>query len=196
MTALWVVAAHRPDVSPFLPDCLASIRWNHPGDDRTLVVDPDHYATSAWRYGLETDADFFYLIHDSCVVNANMSHVEQLDVGVLRWFGPETVREGGDVEWTDKQLARLGVARPEFWAGVFGPVMWCRRHVLEELADMGVLDLAPETKAQASSMERIVGMALWTLGYDVREFALQGHMSGFYDRYDGTYMVKRHGGRK
>ena len=68
---------------------------------------------------------------------------------------------------TDIEIQDTGV-------GVFGPMLFCKRTVLDKLVDLNFDKVLPETKAEEGGMERLWGSALSFLGYDISTSSIQG----------------------
>lgn len=201
---LWVIPCR---YDPVVFECVDSIRTHFPGDDILLVdscspdtsyldtIDVDHIETGnrhrhsgAWKRAVDYGADRYGLIHDSLIVH---SHWEPADFQAVRWFH-ESGLPIAAAGWVTDQLATLGYAVPDYYAGIFGPMLFCTGDVLDHFAGSGVLDLQPSDVEEAAGMERVTGIVAAELGYDVTIGALQGQMAGFYDSYDHTHVEKRH----
>lgn len=205
---LWVVPCKHP--GPVV-ECVASIRAYHP-DDPILVVDSagdrDYmpavealgaevadignrgYGMGAFAWALENrPARYMFATYDSLLVNSNLHWCEQHPVTVLRWFDPvwDSPRQ---LSWVEAQCRRMAVEfRPDF-LGIMGPILYAPRGVWNELRDLGVFDVLPATKEELCGCERLVGLALMHLGYDVTANALQGHYSGGHDAYPTLHVRK------
>ncbi len=221
---IWVVPCRFDPERPVVFDCVASIREHHP-DDQIVVVDSDsgdlsyqdrlidelgaipvseanrNYAQGAYRWAYEHTtpaAEFFALIHDSLIVNANLHHLQDSELTTVRWFGAPPNPWGCDESGTDISVwgaaqarEHMGLDIPGEFKGVFGPMWFCQRKVLDDLAGLGFFDILPMSAFEQQGMERLTGIALTHLGYDVTR-ALQGCMAGFFDEYDSTFVEKRH----
>ena len=204
---LWVVPCH---YDPIVHDCVGSIRTHFP-DDEILLVDSDsddpsyvdnlyvdhvehgnrHYATGAWERALSYGADDFALVHDSVIVHDRW---EPDEFQPLRWFATHGM-SGEMTGFVNHHARRMFGTVPVDWWGIFGPVLWCSRRVLEAFADLGFFEARPTSKEQASGMERLAGMTAQHLGYDLTN-ALQGQMHDFYGAYDESFVAKRHRDRQ
>lgn len=201
----WVVPCH---YDPIVFECVTSIRDHFPGD-RIILVDsnsPDdgylkhidvdrvlrhngHYATNAWAKALdaEPDTERWALIHDSLLVNA--SWPQTAPVQTVRWFVEHTGHDAAMADFIQTHADRMGIPCPPSYLGVFGPMLFCSGEVLHELDHLGLFKALPIDKVQASGMERLTGLALTHLGYDVTN-SLQGRMVDFHGHYDPTHVQK------
>ncbi len=201
----WVIPCR---YDPIVHDCIAGIRKHFP-DDRIILVDscsPDpsyltgldvdrvilgnqHYATNAWAlaYRAEPDTERWALIHDSLIVHSPWEPVG--DVQTVRWFVERTGHDPIMAAFIDHHARRMGIEVPPAYRGVFGPLLFCDGEVLDDLDWLGLFDALPTTKVEASAMERLVGLALVYLGFDVTE-SLQGEMVDFWGAYDTTHVEK------
>lgn len=205
---LWVIPCY---FDPIVYDCVAGIRQHFP-DDEILLVDscsPDqsylddldvdhvevgnqHRHIGTWGRALAYHHDRYCLIHDGLLVR---SHWTPGEFQVVRWFG-----EGGPPndqrDFAVRELGRMGWDLPNGgYVGVFGPMLFCTRRVLEEFENVGLLDTRPSNAEEASACERIVGVVAAKLGYDVTADSLQGGMGDILGDYDETFVAKRHRGR-
>ena len=143
-----------------------------------------HYATGAYLWALEnTDADFYYLLHDSLIIRDDLTDLRDHPVAALRWFQMPETAWGQDHDGTDLSVwARTVYQGPwlETFQGVFGPILACTRPVLAEIAEL--ITGRATSKWEECAMERLWGMALTSLGYDLTE-SLQGQMHGYFDDY-------------
>lgn len=215
MTAFVVPVKYDP-ANPVVVDCVASIREHHP--DATVVVcdtgsdDTSYFrkidcdiaqrmprpypiAAYGWAYELLAGEDAFALIHDSLRLNAPVPSPDPLLT--VRYFETPPTGWGWDQhgspleEWAAK-VCKFDL--PDTFAGVFGPMWFCKRQVLDDLAALGLFDIDVADKWQLCAMERIVGIALEHCGYDPRQ-SIQGEMRGFHDPYDESVVAKCHPGR-
>ena len=205
---LWVIPCY---FDPIVFECVDSIRTHFP-DDEILVVDscsPDqsyldeldvdpvevgnqHRHVGTWGRALAYSHDRFALIHDSLIVNG---HWTPGDFQVVRWF-----HEGGPVgdqrPFIFDEAARMGLEISNGgYFGIFGPMLFCTRRVLEDFESVGLLDSKPTTAIEAACCERLSGIAATHLGYSVTADSLQGGMSDFHGKYDEVLVAKKHRGR-
>ena len=189
---------------PVVFECVASIRAHHP-DDRVVVVDsysPDpsyldaldadvvfkrnrDYMTGAYRMALDTlTSDRWAFIHDSLIVE---SPVDQFDTAVVRTidgFIPQDQRP-----YADQQLARMGLAEPASYLGVFGTMLFAPDDVVQQIRQLGFFDVDIPTKVAASATERTLGVALAHLG--IEPVSIQGHHSDPWAVHDNTFVRKQ-----
>jgi hypothetical protein len=174
-------------------------------DDVTIALAENvNYATGAyWWAHQHTDADFYYLFHDSVVINDDLTDLQARDVTAVRWW-PSAAERGWGYDRDGAPLNAWGLEQwrkhipapfPDEFQGCFGPMVAVKRHVLNELSWWGLDGIEATDKWQACAMERIWGAALNCIGHDLADGALQGEMFGFDDPYDETRITKRHGDR-
>jgi hypothetical protein len=208
--------------NPIIIDCVNAIIQHHP-DAKIAVIDSDsedrgykndldskvifydvhnkHYALEAYRIGFEDnkDEDFYYCMHDSLILQQNISFVEQDDLTVIRWWTcpPEPTDFDHDngvsmSVWADEQMkVHVGYGFPEEHMGIFGPMFYCSNKVMTDLSNSGIFDILPNRKIESCTTERITGVVLTNLGYDVTK-AIQGRMRELVAEYDETFVKKIH----
>lgn len=162
----------------------------------------NHYATNGHYLGykyFDPVFDFYYMIHDSLILKNRIDHVEDWPLTTVRYFNSPPTPMGWDAsgddlyDWAWPQVMNhMNFSIPPTYKGVFGPMFFCQRHVMEELEKLGLFEILPKDKYQMCAMERIVGIALQRLGYDPAEHSLQGEMVDFFGSYDETYVKKVH----
>lgn len=203
---------------PCVIDCVTRLREHHPEVD-VMVVDSDsedrsyfaeveklgaqvldahnrNYGVGGFRRGVDVadDYDRYWFLFDSLLVNRPLELNDQPLTTVRYFEHPPTPwgadRMGADLYlWGAAALSRIGINCPAVYAGVFGPMWFCDAQVVDDLRRAGFWSLLPDDKWQACAMERVAGIVLERLGYDVRN-SLQGRHVGHYDPYDETFVTK------
>ncbi len=214
---MFVVPCKQVTGTPIVTECVRRIITHHPGaeilvvdsgsEDRSYFAEVEslgaqvadignrQYATGAHRHAYEHHkADTYQLIADSIWLNAPLPDPEPLLT--VRWFsgtrhGWGWDRHGVDLaEWGRPHLQRMGIpAYPNDYRGILGPYFSCTRAVMDRLAAVGYWDCDPTDKWQQCAMERVAGIVIAHLGYDVT-VSLQGEHVGHWDPYDETVVTK------
>lgn len=225
MNTLFVIPCRFDPQNAVIFECVDRLHQHHP-DAEVLVVDSDspdrsyfdglsdvtiadihntQYGVGAFAHAYRNfDADFYYLIYDSLMVNAPLHQFEQEELttirhwrgGAHRWgFWPD----GTDLAfWGAAQLERIGIPwNPgnDNYVGMMGPMWFCPRHVLEELDELGYWEINVPSKIELCGMERLTGIALQYLGYSPSH-SLQGEHTYHSDpKYDTRFVTKLDLGR-
>jgi len=206
---------------PIVFQCIESIIKFHPNEKIVLVdssssdksyfkdidssvqifdVDNKNYALEAYNIGYNNNPheDFYFCIHDSLVLNGNIDFVKNNDLTTIRWWDSPPTPMGRDENdqdlsvWADEQLKKhMGFELPHYYKGVFGPMMLASNKTMQDLTQSGLFNILPINKFQSCATERLLGIALGRLGYDVTN-SLQGPMSDFYGLYDEKYVKKNY----
>ena len=139
------------------------------------------------------DYDFYYFLHDSMLIKDGILDLMETDVTALRYFRswnglgwtPQEHPSGDNgfvfsetLNWANSQLLSNTTYRPEMgmrFAALFGPMIMCKRSVLDKLKAAGFDKVRPTTKRQSEAMERVWGMVLNLEGYDLSQLSLQGY---------------------
>mgnify|MGYP001264422479 FL=1 len=139
------------------------------------------------------DYDFYYFLHDSMLIKDGILDLMETDVTALRYFRswnglgwtPQEHPSGDNgfvfsetLNWANSQLLSKTTYRPEMgmrFAALFGPMIMCKRSVLDKLKAAGFDKVRPTTKRQSEAMERVWGMVLNLEGYDLSKLSLQGY---------------------
>lgn len=206
---------------PIIFECVSRIKKYHP-NDKITVVDSDsidksyiqtlrnvfdvivldvqnrNYATAGYYIGFSeySDEEFYYMIHDSLLLNRNISHIETNDFTTVRHFRTPDTGWGWDQdgvnlsEWADIQMQlHMNMRVWNQFTGILGPMFMAKNVVIKKLIDSGFFKILPENKYHLCAMERIAGMALQHCGYDPSN-SFQGEMFDFFAKYDETYVEK------
>lgn len=146
-----------------------------------------------YTYEKYPDYDYYYFLHDSMLIKDGLLDLLDRDVVALRYFRswngigwtPAEVPSGENgfvyeetYNWANTQLLSKTTYRPEpshRFAALFGPILMCKRSVLDKLKAAGFDKVRPTTKPQSEAMERVWGMVLNMEGYDLSELSVQGY---------------------
>lgn len=191
MSGLFVIPSKHDPTRPLAAECADRVRAHHPAAD-ILIVENKHYTQGAYAMA-PTGYDHYYLIQDSLMLNAPIPAPDPLIT--VRWFGDPPHPWGWDANgndlrgWGAAQLAKLGIGCPDRYRGVFGPMWACTGEVMDALTGIGFWSILPVDKYEQCALERVTGIVLAHLGYDVR-VSLQGEHHGHFDAYDETVVTK------
>ncbi len=220
MRSLFVIPCKYDPAKPFVQECVKRVREHHPEAD-ILVVDsasaeqsytaammslratvaftgnrhfgPGAYAYANWYW---KGYDTYYLIQDSVFLNAPLPET----FGTARWFADPPTPWGQNEDgsslraWGQHALNLMGIECPDSYRGVFGPIWWGPRKMMDDLARVGFWNCLPTTKWEACAMERVTGIVLEHLGYDVTQ-SLQGQHIDHFGDYDESVLKKVYGDR-
>ncbi len=126
MSSLWVVP-HKGD--EIVGRCVDAIHTHHPGARVATysAAHNPHYGPGAFARAVaeHPSIDFFYLVFDSLIVNANLDWCQERPLTTVRWF--DSARHGWG--WNDDTGEPLddwartrGVQIPPRFAGIMGPL--------------------------------------------------------------------------
>jgi hypothetical protein len=88
-----------------------------------------------------------------------------------------------------KQFTNLDM--PLSMVGLFGPMMICTRRLLDRAYELGMSNVLPEDKVSQNSMERVWGVVISHLGYDIISNSIEGiHRGQGFKDY--KYVIKRY----
>lgn len=207
--------------NPIIFECVDAIKRHHPksaicvvdsnSDDKSYYNELDksiivfdakntNFCLEAYKIAFDNfpNIDFFYNIHDSLILQKNISFVETNDLTTVRYWSDPPVDIGLDYDgsslsiWANSQMRRhLGYSMPDSYYGVFGPMFMCTSKVMKQLSDSGFFNIKPKSKYQSCATERICGVVLSNLGYDVKN-SLQGYGGDIFGQYDETNVKKVH----
>lgn len=115
--------------------------------------------------------EFYYFLHDSMIVKANLDYLKTRDLTTLCYFD-RTVSNFNS--WGEKISRELNLNYNLTGRGCYGPIFFCKNNVMAELLKLGVDRILPESKADTGFLEGAYGFFFEHLGYDLEEVALYG----------------------
>lgn len=203
---------------PIIFECVERIKTFHP-NDKILIVDSCsddksyysmsgviiadienlNYGTNAFYYAYKNfpEEKFFYCIYDSLLLNQSLKEFNQKPLTVIRHFKSPPTEIGFDengislAEWASLQMKlNMNLNIPATYTGVMGPMFFGNRTVFSNLEEIGFFNILPKNKYQLCAMERILGITLEHIGYDIIGNSIQGEMFDFFGNYENTYVEK------
>ena len=211
-----VIACRNQDVDYITP-CVRSIRESG-NSDAICIVDSDspdksyfdrvkHYDVivedianknyvdgAVWHcFKKYTDVEYFYVLHDSMLVNEDLSPLRRNDFAAFCYGQTISWDSDSQYKYVTESINSLGysVTHKDFQniPGLFGITFYCKRSVLQELWDLGLPKLLPTSKEQMCGSERIWPYFLWKIGIDIRISNLRNYW--IYDEKT-NYITKIH----
>jgi len=218
---MFVIPCKFNEKNPIIFACVEAIRKYHPGE-KIFVIDSNstdigyrndldssvffvdakniNYQLEAYHIAFKDNSkeDFFYCIHDSLILQRNISFVEKSDLTTVRWWSSPPVNMGWDESgrdlsiWANEEMEKhLGYSMPLEYKGIFGSMLFASNKVFQDLSKSGVFNILARDKYESCAVERIVGIVLSNLGYDVTN-SLQGEGGDLFSVYDETFVQKIH----
>ena len=193
---MFVIPCKYNPVLPFVIQLVDDIRKFHP-DDKIVVVDSDsedktYLKTLSEKYGAITedianrnwmigaywyaykkypDEDFYFFMHDSMRVKANLDYLKEKDLTILMTFNRKFGPYNG---WADRINAETDYRYEIDGLGCYGPIFFCKNKVMKGMLDMGTDKFLPTNKQETHYSERAYGVFLEGQGYDLRECNMYG----------------------
>jgi hypothetical protein len=192
---LFVIPTKYSQTSNFVVQLVEDIRMFHP-DDRIVVVDSasedrsyfpavrhlgaevEDVGNQNWMVGAYwhaytryPDEPFYFFMHDSMRVKANLHHLMSSDVTTLCHFD-RTI--GNFNSWADRITAGSRYTYRKRGRGCYGPIFFCRNEVMARMQEMGAHLFLPTTKEETGFCEGAYGFFLEEQGYDLRKCSLFG----------------------
>lgn len=193
---MFIIPCKYTSKSTHIVQLVSSIRLYHPSE-KIMVVDSNsedksyfteiekynvivediknpHWMVGAYWHGYFRfpNEPFYYFIHDSTKVKANMSYLTESPLTILSTFN----RNASDTfdAWNDKINSETKYKVKYGGKGVFGPMMMCQNNVITTMYNKGASILLPSTKAETGYMEGAFGAMLEADGYDMDRCSLFG----------------------
>lgn len=186
---------HHPDAPVFIIDSNSPNQSYHTEVEEEFKVKVDYaknnnYTVGAIKHVYENypDFDFYYFLQDSQRVNSDLSGLMKHELSTYSYFnshkGIHRTRPGrefgfdrqqniddGDKWLKERTDIKDGI--PDLFTGCWGSIMYCKRSVLENLDSIGYFNLLPENKHHDHMLERLTGVCLEHLGYDLKKSSLK-----------------------
>lgn len=193
---MFVIPCKYTSKSPHIVQLVASIRQHHPVE-KIMVVDSDsndksyfaelepysviiedvknqHWMVGAYWHGYFKfpNEPFYYFIHDSTKVKANMDYLKDSPLTILATFNRNASHTFD--AWNDRINTETKYKVQHGGKGVFGPMMLCQNTVITTMYNKGANVLLPATKAETGYMEGAFGALLEADGYNMDACSLFG----------------------
>lgn len=133
----------------------------------------NHIDGAIWYcYEKYVDVEFFYVLHDSMIVNKKLTPISKNDLTIFSHFEGLPFDSDVQLAYSLNKIAEVGLdisnVTLSTLAGVFGTAIYCKRQILDDLKELGLNKILPTSKLEAQASERLWGIFLHKLGYDVR----------------------------
>jgi hypothetical protein len=165
-------------------------------------INNQNYIDGAIWYCYEkyTDIDFFYVLHDSMIVNKILTPITDNDFTVFSYFEGLPFDSEQQLKYSIDMINSVNLdindVQLNTLAGLFGTIFFCKRKILEELKNLGLNKILPTNKLEACASERIWGIFLYKLGINIRLNYLRKFINQNTEFDDKTnYITKIFGGR-
>lgn len=149
---------------------------------------PMYTTGTIWHIYNKYPRDYYFFVHDSTEILRDFTPLKQTDLWSVRWWrsalctGSTHYAYGFDNEkqflWARKQIREktdYSWEEGTRFPGLFGPMLLCRRSILDRLVERGFDQILPRNKEEAMAMERLWGYALHQEGYHIPRYSLQGN---------------------
>jgi hypothetical protein len=181
---MFVIACADIDAD-IVDECFLATVEHMPDEEFHAIHTSNYEAGAYWEaYKRYPNEDFFYLIHDSLIVQEDLSRYKENECTILMterdWYGAGPQHK----EWAKEQLALTDYDYMDTgFPLVFGSIMFCQRSVLDRLHAKNFHKIMPTCKMHSQAMERIWGIALAQEGIklDVIRPNLHCHSHGWED---------------
>jgi hypothetical protein len=137
-------------------------------------INNQNYVDGAIWYCYEkyTDIEFFYFIHDSMIINKNLTPISNNDLTVFSYFEGLPFDSEAQLIYSLDKINSVSLDISDVilnsLAGLFGTSFYCKRKILDELKRLGLNKILPTNKLEACASERIWAIFLYKLGIDIR----------------------------
>lgn len=126
-----------------------------------------------WYCYKKYNETFFYFLHDSMKVKANLDYLKNNELTILCYFNrivnwSFNAWNGRINEETQYKITT------DNGLGVYGPIFFCHRKLLDSLNNKGFMDILPTSKAETGYMEGALGTIFELEGFELHKCALYG----------------------
>lgn len=136
-------------------------------------IDNRNFDVNAYWHAFKKypDRGFYYFMHDSTKVKANLDYLKSSDLTILAYFGIPLgggfITKAADIEaktqykWNPKH-------------GVFGPIFFAKQQLMQRLYEKGMHHIIAYDKLETGGTEAALGNAFEAEGYSLPDCALYG----------------------
>ena len=162
-------------------------------EDRVNIIDlknKNWMSGAIWHAYENLDFENYFFIQDSVLIKDNLDDLVDKDISSVRYFnsgdrlggfpliadwgqGFDTAEQRSFVSEMFKKHTPYEIL-PRF-IGLFGPMMFCKRSVLDKLKENNFDKILPWDKITTCGMERAWGLALAQEGYDIKKNSVCGN---------------------
>lgn len=192
---MFVIACKFNPDYPFILQLVEDIRKYHP-EEKIVVVDSNSMDKSYFAALMELevivedignenwmigaywhaykkypDEEYYYFLHDSMRVKANLDYMKINSLVTLCHFD-RSISNFND--WSGLVESEIGVPYAMNGKGCYGPIFFCKNEIMQKLECLGVDKLLPTNKQETGFCEGMYGFLFEYLGYDLSEIALYG----------------------
>lgn len=180
---------------PFIIQLVKDIRNFHP-DEKIVVVDSDSedktyfeeikkynvivedISNRNWMIGAYWHAykkyqneDFYYFMHDSMRVKANLDYLKENDLVMLMNFNRQI---GNFNTWGNRITSESEYEYNFKGKGCFGPIYFCKNIIMKRMLEKGADKFLPNNKAETGYCEGCYGFFFEDQGYNTDQCVLFG----------------------
>jgi len=186
------IRSHHPDAPIYVIDSASDNQNYHPHIEEKYNATVDYAQNKNYTVGATyhvfknyPDFEYYFFLQDAQVVHTNLEYCLNFDLSTYSYFnshngvGRIPGREWGfknqeSVDLGERLLKEnTGYAIPDLFTGCWGSIMFCKRHVLEALNNVGYFKMLPTNKLEDQVMERLTGIVLENVGFDLKENSLR-----------------------
>ena len=210
MKRLFVILTRNSD---YVSKCVESIRSIY--QDDIVIVDSDssdlsyidaiknsvtsvdliknkNYMDGAIWYVYKNYPDYthYSFFQDSTELINNIDFAFNAEICSVQYFN-DVYDHWRDSTMSQKLKQFTNLDMPLSMVGLFGPMMICTRRLLDRAYELGMSNVLPEDKVSQNSMERVWGVVISHLGYDIISNSIEGiHRGQGFKDY--KYVIKRY----
>lgn len=124
-----------------------------------------------YAYKKYPNEKYYYFMHDSMRVKANLDYLKQIDVVTLMYFNRNISNFNS---WGELITNKSKYIYSNVGNGCYGPIFFCKNKVMERMLKMGADKFLPINKQETGYCEGCYGFFLEEQGYDLTKCALFG----------------------
>jgi len=200
---MFVIPCKYNPTYPFIIQLVKDIREYHP-NEKIMVVDSDsedksyfdeikkydvivedvanrNWMVGAYWHGFKKypEEDFYFFMHDSMRVKANLDYLKEKDLVLLMSFN----RNIGNFNYWGDRITNKSKYTYKPGRGCFGPIFFCKNKIMKRMLAMGADKFLPNNKAETGYCEGCYGFFLEEQGYNLDNCSLFGDVFAIHSPY-------------
>ena len=137
-------------------------------------INNKNYCLGAYFYAYENFySDYYYFMQDSLIVKGPLNYLKDKDLTLLGTFH----RNNQYIDYCNIKCKNFKFGEyTDQGFGVYGPMWFCKRNVMDSLFNIGAASILPISKEENNASERLMGFLLENMNYNLLQCSMHGNI--------------------